>query len=257
MSETPRRDRVPCGTAIGIKNRHRLDWIVTALALLLLLAWDASGWDLQVMHAVGSAQGFPARDAWWASRLLHDGGRIAAWSLLVLLVVDAIRRRRSTSQSIALSTSTSVAASTAPSLPGRAERLRWLAVMLAAALLIPTLKRISRSSCPWDLQAFGGSASYVSHWQWGVVDGGPGHCFPSGHAVAAFAFFGLYFLWRDHRPRLARWMLAAVCAAGLLFGAAQSARGAHYPSHTLWTAWFAWTLCVVAARGMPHRMPRS
>jgi membrane-associated PAP2 superfamily phosphatase len=25
------------------------------------------------------------------------------------------------------------------------------------------------------------------------------------------------------------------------------ARGAHYPSHTMWTAWICWTLAVVAA----------
>ena len=30
--------------------------------------------------------------------------------------------------------------------------------------------------------------------------------------------------------------------AGLLFGGAQTLRGAHYPSHSLWTAWLCWTL---------------
>lgn len=217
-------------------SRHRLDWLVTGLGLLLLLVWDASGLDLSVMQAVGTAQGFAARDSWWASRVLHEGGRMAAWAVLALLVVDALRT-----------------GATAAEAPGRAERWRWLGVMLAAALLIPAVKRISQSSCPWDLQVFGGHAAYVSHWQWGLADGGPGHCFPSGHAVAAFAFFGLYFLWRDHRPARAHWMLAAVCGVGLVFGGAQMVRGAHYPSHTLWTAWFAWTLCVMAARGMPRR----
>ena len=28
--------------------------------------------------------------------------------------------------------------------------------------------------------------------------------------------------------------------AGLLLGLAQQVRGAHYMSHTLWTAWFCW-----------------
>jgi len=50
-------------------------------------------------------------------------------------------------------------------------------------------------------------------------------------AVASFAFFGVYFLWRHHRPRLARAVLAGVLLAGLAFGWAQWARGAHFVSH--------------------------
>ena len=89
-------------------------------------------------------------------------------------------------------------------------------------------------------------ARYVSHWQLGVPDGGAGHCFPSGHAVTAFAFLGLYFLWRGHNLPRARAWLATVAVVGRLFGAAQLARGAHYPSHTLWSAWLCWALCVAA-----------
>ena len=37
-----------------------------------------------------------------------------------------------------------------------------------------------------------------------MADGGGGRCFPSGHAVAAFAFFGLFFFWRDFNPARAR-----------------------------------------------------
>ena len=42
-----------------------------------------------------------------------------------------------------------------------------------------------------ELAEFGGVAQHVSHWSLGVLDGGPGHCFPSGHASSAFAFFAL------------------------------------------------------------------
>jgi membrane-associated PAP2 superfamily phosphatase len=87
----------------------------------------------------------------------------------------------------------------------------------------------------------------VPHWLPGVADGGPGHCFPSGHAVAAFAFFGLYFLWRPHRPRLAAATAAATLIIGLAFGWAQLARGAHYLSHTLWSAWLCWAVNYAAA----------
>jgi membrane-associated PAP2 superfamily phosphatase len=212
-------------------RRHaagRFDLLVTWLALACLLAWDASGWDLALSHWYGTAAGFPWRDAWLTRSLLHDGGRLFAWGALGLLAVDACH----------------------PLLPGpkRIERWHWIGVMLASALLVPSIKLVTTTSCPWELAEFGGVASYVSHWQIGVSDGGPGHCFPSGHAVAAFAFFGLYFLWREHRPRLARCFLAIVLLAGSLFGWAQLARGAHYFSHTLWSAWLCWTLCVLGAR---------
>ncbi len=205
----------------------RRDGVITACALLALLAWDFSGLDLVVARWFGDAQGFAWRDTWWAGSLLHGGGRMAAWVLLAVLVVSNWRTARD-------------------ALPSRVERWRWLVVMMLSVLLVPAVKRISNTSCPWDLAEFGGVARYVSHWQFGVLDGGAGHCFPSGHAVAAFGFFGLYFLWRRHRPGVARLWLGVVLTAGLLFGGAQLARGAHYPSHTMWSAWLCWAVCVAA-----------
>ncbi len=208
----------------------RRDLAVSSIALLALLAWDATGGDLAAARLFASDQGFAAREAWWASRLMHDGGRVAAWLLLAALVATTLH--------------TPPAVTTGPS---RGERWRWIGVMLLCVVAVPAIKRISLSSCPWDLAEFGGVAQYVSHWRLGVADGGGGHCFPSGHAVAASGFFGLYFLWRGHDARRARGWLAAVMGTGLLFGFAQLARGAHYPSHTLWTAWFSWLICVLAA----------
>ncbi len=203
------------------------DALVTGVALVALLAWDFAGWDLAFVRAYGNASGFAWRDAWLTSSVLHQGGRWLAWLLLALMLTDAIR----------------------PMLAGPPRRTRWywLAMTLACAMLVPAIKRATLSSCPWDLAEFGGIAAYVPHWQWGSSDGGPGHCFPSGHAVAAFAFFAGYFGWRHSRPQLARWWLAVVCLVGIAFGWAQLARGAHYPSHTLWSAWLCWTGCVLAA----------
>ena len=214
--------------------RARTDLALTLLALAALLAWDASGWDLTVARLVGGAAGFAWRDAWWTSRLMHDGGRSAAWALLLALAWAALR----TPQAERLWASG----------PGSAERWRWIAVMLACVLAVPALKRFSGTSCPWDLAEFGGAATYVSHWRLDLLDGGPGHCFPSGHAVAAFAFFGLYFMWREHDARRARAWLAVVGVAGLAFGGAQLLRGAHYPSHTLWSAWLCWAINAAAAQ---------
>ena len=46
----------------------------------------------------------------------------------------------------------------------------------------------------------------------------------------------------------ARAWLLAVLGAGLLLGIGQLARGAHYPSHTFWTAGICWAICAGADR---------
>ncbi len=212
----------------------RSDLAITGFALLLLLAWEFSGLDLPLLRLFGTADGFVWREAWLTSGLLHQGGRALAWLLLGWQLLNAWTARP------------------APSAPSRQQRWFWVGVALLSIVLVPALKRINQTSCPWELSEFGGVARYVPHWLPGVLDGGSGHCFPSGHAVAAFGFFGLYFLWRPYRPALARWLLGGVLLAGAVFGGAQMMRGAHYLSHTLWSAWICWTLCVLAARFKPR-----
>jgi membrane-associated PAP2 superfamily phosphatase len=213
-------------------RRFKRDLIVTLALLLALLAWDALGWDLALTRAFGSAQGFEWREHGLTSGLLHQGGRAFGWLVFAALLVNIWKP-------LPL-----LGGSPAAPMPRRL-RAWWLLTTVFCLLLIPMLKRASLSSCPWDLQEFGGVASYVSHWRWGLSDGGPGHCFPSGHASAAFAFIGGYFALREQRARSARGFLIAICALGAVFGLAQMARGAHYPSHTLWTAWICWTAAML------------
>jgi membrane-associated PAP2 superfamily phosphatase len=55
------------------------------------------------------------------------------------------------------------------------------------------------------------------------------------------------------------WLIAAV-VCGLVLGLAQQWRGAHYMSHTLWTAWVCWSVAlaidVVARRTHDARNAR-
>lgn len=202
------------------------DVAVTLALLAALLWWDASGLDLAIAGWYGGPGGFALRNAWWTRDLLHEGGR---WLSGLALAVSALLAWRG----------------------GRARRgrrLAWFGLVLVALVGVPLLKQFSATSCPWDLDAFGGTAAYVPHWLVTVIDGGPGRCFPSGHAVAAFAFLPLYFQWRGRRPRVALALLAAVLGFGALFGWAQLARGAHFPSHTLWSAWLCWAIGAAGAR---------
>ncbi len=225
------------GTATPRARPCERDLHATLLVLALLLVWEFSGFDLLLAGAFGDAFGFAARDAWWSSRLLHGGGRWLSAAGLVLAGVLAWR---------------GVPHDPLP----RRERLAWLGAVACALVLVPALKHYSATSCPWDLTLFGGHVPYVPHWA-RALDGGPGHCFPSGHAVAAFAFLPLYFQWRPHRPRLALALLAGLLAAGTVFGIAQLARGAHFPSHTYWSAWLCWSVGVVASWCIGQRVPAT
>jgi membrane-associated PAP2 superfamily phosphatase len=213
----------------------RSDAVVAIVAAALLALWDLSGADLAVVRWFGRGDGFAWRDAWLTSTVLHQGGRLLAWGLFAGLVLNVWRPW--------------VAG------PSRSERIQALIATTISLLSVSALKRVSHTSCPWDLAEFGGAARYVSHWSFGVLDGGAGHCFPSGHAVGAFAFVSGYFMLRGHRPGLARVWLAAVLCTGIAFGMAQLARGAHYPSHTFWSAWLCWVICAAftAASQRAHR----
>jgi len=220
---------------LGTYRWARQDMTVVLAGFLLLLAWDMSTWDLAVMHSIADANGFPWRHHWLTGLVLHQGGRWLSWGILLALALEAVFYIK-------------------PG-PSRQKRFAYLLGMVACALLVPLIKRLNSTSCPWDLTDFGGKANYVSHWSWGVADGGAGHCFPSGHAVAAFGFLGLYFLWRDHDDKFARACLAGVLLIGLLFGGVQTLRGAHYPSHTAWTAWLCWT--IFAGMSASNRLVRG
>lgn len=208
---------------------RRLAWAWLALLALTLL-WDAFGLDLPLMQHIGTAQGFALRGDTLLEGVMHDGLRKAALLLYLVLWGWAL----------------------APDAwlpkcwPGlqlpRRERLAAVLLVATALAAVNLVKYNSLTSCPWDLAAFGGPARYVSHWTFGAVDGGSGRCFPGGHASSAFALLPLCLPWlappagATTRPAAAghRW-LGGILFMGAVAGATQTVRGAHFPSHTLWT----------------------
>ncbi|MBL8287932.1 MAG: phosphatase PAP2 family protein [Rubrivivax sp.] len=219
-------------THANLGTSHRPFVLAALLALPLLLAWDASGADLPVTRLFATPAGFAWRNNWWLTTVLHDGTRMLSWVLALALALN-------------------VWWPLTPSLTRR-ERGWWLMATLAGAAVVPLVKQQSLTSCPWDLGEFGGLAHYVPHWlqlgPGGLSDGGGGRCFPSGHATSAFAFFSGAFALRRAHPVAARVWLWIVIAAGLLLGAVQLVRGAHYASHTLWSGWLCFSVNVVLAR---------
>jgi membrane-associated PAP2 superfamily phosphatase len=211
-------------------------WTLSSFFLLLL--WDYSGLDLPMAQWFGSASGFALESHWLWRGVLHDDIRLLPWGVELVLLA-AIFWPFGTLKQLKI-----------------ARRLQLALTTLLALLVVSGIKLHSHTSCPWDLQQFGGVAIHVSHWAWGMTDGGTGGCFPAGHASAGFAFFGGFFAFRHVLPKTAwRWFTGAMLT-GCILGLAQQIRGAHYMSHTLWTAWFCWTAAAVADAAVSRLMAR-
>lgn len=203
--------------------RQPTQWIVLGVLCLSLftLAWDASGLDLLVMHEFADTSGFIWRHHPVFQTVLHDWAKNVAWGVYVLTIMLTVWP--------------------AGPLKRLTVRQRFEAVtgVLLALMAISVFKNLSHTSCPWDLHRFGGVAQYVSHWSWADLDGGPGRCFPGGHASGGFAFIALAWPWFSLQQPVdwqrGLWVVFFSLAVGSLFGAVQTVRGAHYPSHTLWT----------------------
>lgn len=215
-------------------------WWWTLGALACVAAWDAAGGDLALAQPFGTSTGFPWRDHWFLVQVMHEGARRTGW-LLVLLLTLAVWWPRGVLRRMDVS-----------------ERVQMAVSALLALAVISIAKNLSATSCPWDLAEFGGVARHVPHWALGVLDGGGGRCFPAGHASAGFAFVGGYFALRRKAPAAARWWLTGSLLAGFVLGGAQQVRGAHFMSHTLWTAWLCWTtgwLCDLTAGALRTCFP--
>ena len=192
-------------------------------AFLAVLLWSRSGLDLRLSGLAYSPEqrAFPLREAWLFAVLGHSALKyfaVSLWAALLVIAAAAPRWRR-----IALHA--------------------WLGMALVA-LAVGGLREQSAHSCPWDLAQFGGTAQWFPVFGDVPAGSGPGRCLPAAHASSGFALFALYFAMRDEYPRLARTALALAWVLGLTAGAVQVARGAHFASHALWTAWVAWALNV-------------
>lgn len=201
------------------------------------ILWDVLAFDLAISDLFGSIDGFALRDRWLWRTVFHDGFVWLARGVLVL---------------------TWLWAGFGP-LPSAWPRSRWLLGLTGvtlALLLVALLKNLSPVSCPWDLSRYGGVAQYVPHWLW-QADGGRGRCFPGGHVSSAFAWWPLAAALTAAEPAAMRrtgWYIAAAALGfGLWGGVVQTVRGAHYPSHTFWTAALCLAVAALVAWGLTRR----
>ncbi len=208
----------------SLKDQHPIAgylWRGWLTLLILTLLWDASPLDLATMDLIGTVNGFPLQHQTLLEIWLHDRLRIVGWFIYLSGWAWAFIRKPSP-------------------IFRRADRVFLMAMVTVNLLMIVGLKHLSQTSCPWSVQNWGGTVGYVSHWQWGIASGGGDHCFPSGHASSAWAFVPLVLaawwpLGGRVRSAALPWISSAFAIGVVLTAITQTLRGAHYPSHSLWT----------------------
>lgn len=216
--------------------------ILAAAAVALVALFGDGRIDLAVARWFydDSLHAFPLANHWLFERLLHDSTTTAsAATALALLVVAATLW--ATQPTTALHAY-------------RAELLLTVTGCVAAAATVGILKHFSAHACPWDLALFGGTETYRP------LLGGAGAaaavrgCFPAAHPLSGYSWLAAGLALYPFARHRARQAWAAAFALGTVFGAVQVVRGAHFPSHVLWSAWVVWTvdiLLVTAAARLP------
>ena len=174
--------------------------------------------------------------AWWARDLLHTHGR---WLIRIAFL----------------------AASVVWIAGFRSKKYRRPAAYAVLAIVMSTtlvggLKAVTNVDCPWNLQGFGGDRPYIP-----ILASRPAallraKCFPGAHSSSGFALMFGYFLFRGSSPRRARLALAGGAGVGLLFAFGQEARGAHFISHDLASAFIVWITLVWLSRAMLAQQER-
>jgi membrane-associated PAP2 superfamily phosphatase len=212
----------------------RAAWIAGSGLLLsaLLILWIGDATNIDTMLADGAfdkvTHSFPMQHAWLAEKFNHGILKKALSALAVFVVVlalwDTVRPRRHWPDS----------------------RRIGLRVVAMSAVLVPLVitlaKHQSASHCPWDLQRYGGTAPYIRLLEKMPVNVSPGQCMPAGHASSALWLISLAAFWWPHSRRKGIAVGVLMLCAGVAVGWLQQLRGAHFLTHTLWSAWIACAL---------------
>ncbi|WP_035374469.1 phosphatase PAP2 family protein [Pseudoduganella violaceinigra] len=212
-----------------LKTSHGVLALAASAAAILWIG-QYTDIDLRLADMVfDRARGvFPWQHAWFAEQFNHVIMKALlsclAGAAIVLAVRDAWR----------------------PHLHWAPTRRLGMRVLGMSAVSVPVvislLKRASTSHCPWDLERYGGSAPYIRLLEMMPAGVDAGHCLPGGHASSALWLIALSAFWWPEQPRKAFGVAILAMVFALAVGFVQQLRGAHFLTHTLWSAWIACVL---------------
>ncbi len=224
MSATAVEHLLPCRACAGRRALLHFAAAGSAIAALGILL-EYSGLDIAVSTWFfdASTGTWPHRHGLLSESILYRGERMFVMTLyaavLAALLVSLLTRS------------------------GRRWRRALLFVALATVtgpLIVGLLKSMVHVYVPWRLALFGGDLPYVRLFDPAPAGLSAGHAFPGGHSSGAFGWLSLYFLLRAGNHPRQNIVLGAVLAAGIVFAATQTVRGAHFPSHDVFTLAICW-----------------
>lgn len=203
-------------------------WFPLGLFAGLVTVFELTELDLRLSDMFFDFQEgfFFWKDTWWATSLVHSGGKIlvaAIWVCLFFLFLLSFLKAGSS-------------------------RLRlWRAgigflmlSMVSGPATAACMKLLINRPYPEHIKRYGGPLEYTRLLQGPPPTSRHYKGFPASHAAAGYGLMGLYFVLRERRPRLAPWGLAFGLVLGTLFAFGQHVRGMHYASHNLWSAAICW-----------------
>lgn len=221
------------GALVRAKSQLRIPAVLVLSAAILIWLGQATEVDLDIArlsYDAASAR-FPLRDAWFAKQFFHVYMKIfvvtAAVVCFACAFIDFWRPEKYWT---------------------RETGWRMRAVALCAILVpgtISLLKQTSRLHCPWDIAMFGGVEPYFRLLDLVPPGASPGRCFPAGHASGGLWLASLMMFWLPRKPRVAWPVGSTLFCVGFAMGIAQQMRGAHFMTHTLWSAWIAASITYV------------
>lgn len=207
------------------ENNIYIQLFVPFCLILLAVIFEYSGFDIWwVSHFYDpNRQLWPYTNSWLFDDIIHSGGQYLdktfalMWFALFTLVI--IRK-------------------------DLASHRKTLLYFLLASALGPAIVGIGKNSThiysPWDLQLFNGIHPYIRLFD-PVPHGAPvGHAFPAGHASGGFCFVSLYFVLLKYRSPYRIHGLFFALLLGSIFGLGQQIRGAHFPSHDMFSLAICW-----------------
>jgi len=205
-------------------------WLIPTVTLIATaLAMEYSSVDVLLLQPFYDplAGGFPLRNHWFFSSVLHTAGK---WLVLIAAIIAFV-------------------AGVASWWVHWLRAWRWPGIYLALCAgatsgIVGILKAVTNRFPPWSIDLFGGDVPMTPLFAGTPLPFHDGRGFPAGHASGILAWVSLWFVGRAWcAPRLSWWLFPGL-AGGLLFAWTQHVRGAHFASHNLWTLAIAWTVAL-------------
>ena len=196
--------------------------------ILIAVILDYSGIDLwwESLFHNDAAQIWPFRDHWLFEGVIHEGGRKLNICMAALWLAAF------------------AGASLRPSLKKYKKPLIYFLTATAAGpLIVGGLKAVTHIYTPWDIAPFSGPFPYIHLFDPAPTGLPAGGAFPAGHASGGYAFVSLYFFMDIPALSLKRMKpmgLMAGLILGGIYGIGQQVRGAHFPSHDLFSLVICW-----------------